>query len=125
MLRTVREVLCAAGRNRILLGIAAALVVLSVIIILLEISYRDQVARNAAVLVTGSLPSLPPARPPALQLESAHSQVTPLAPAPPAALLAPPPATAPATDPTQKPTQSVVVTRDDPIPLPRSRPNRF
>ena len=121
MLRTVGEVLCATRRNRILLGIAAAVIPLSVIVILLEISYRDEAAQNAAVMFTGTLPSSPPARPFALQLESAHSQLAPLAPAPPAALLAQPPTT----DPTQKPTQSVVVTRDDPVPLPRSRPNRF
>ena len=46
MLSGVREVLCATRRSRLLLGVAIAVFPLMVILILLEISYKNEVARE-------------------------------------------------------------------------------
>ncbi len=126
MLRTVREVLCVTRRNRILLCIAAAVLPLVVILILLEISYREELARELSPTFTGSLPTSPPVSAPKLQFESDDPRWTPLAR--PIVPLAPPSLAAEAesssTERTQRPKQGAVLSRD-PVPLPRSRPNRL
>jgi hypothetical protein len=110
MLRTVLERLCATRRNRMLLGVAAAIIPLVVILALLESSYQEEVAAPALTF-TGSLPSSPVA-PSQMQLESL-------------ALPTLAAATQPlSTEPAQRPAQRAVISRDL-FPLPRSRPNRF
>ncbi len=126
MLRTVHEVLCATRRNRILLWVAAAVLPVVVIFILLEISYRAELARELSQRFTGSLLSSPPVSAPELQFEFDHPQWTPLAR--PIVPVAPPSLAAEAesssTEPTQRPTQGDILSRN-PVPLPRSRPNRL
>jgi hypothetical protein len=124
MLRTVHEVPCATRRNRILVGVAAAVLPLVVILTLLEISYREEAAREVPLTFTGSLASSPPVGPPMLQFEPDHPRWTPLAR--PIVPLAPPTPTAveQPPEPPQRPRQGAVASRD-PVPLPRSRPNRF
>jgi hypothetical protein len=125
MLRTIHELLCATRRNRLVLSVAAGILSLIMILILLEISYREEEAREASRAFTSSLSSSPRADPPKLKLGLEHPQWTPLAP--PIVPLAPPPPTAVAEpslpEPAQAPAQRDV--GRDPVPLPRSRPNRF
>ena len=124
MLRIVRQVLC-APRRKILLCVAAAVLPLVVILILLEITYREELARESSQTFTASLPSSPPVSPPTLEFEPDYAQWTPLAK--PTVPLAPLSLAAEvkwsSTEPTQRPTQGAVLSRD-PVPLPRSRPNR-
>ena len=125
MLRIVHPVLCATRRKN-LLCIAAAVLPLVVILTLLEISYREELAREPSQTLTASLPSSPPVSPPKLEFESDDLRWTPLAE--PIVPLAPPSLAAEvkssSTEPTQTSTQGAVLSRD-PVPLPRSRPNRL
>jgi len=120
MLRAVHEVLCATRRNPILLGVVATVVPLLVILMLLEISYREEVAREVSLALTGSLASIPTADPPD------RTRWTPLPE--PIVSIAPPSLAAVEqpilSEPTQRPIQGAIVSRD-PVPLPLSRPNRF
>ena len=125
MLSGVREVLCATRRSRLLLGVAIAVFPLMVILILLEISYKNEVAREDSSAVTHSLAGSPAVDPAELKFEAEPPQlqlgrpIVPFGPPiQPAAADASPP------EPPQKPPQSSVVARK-PVPLPRSRPNRF
>ena len=122
MLRIVHPVLCAT-RRKILLCVAAAVLPLVVILILLEITYREELAREFSQTFTASLPSSPLVSPPTLEFEPDYAQWTLLAQ--PTVPLAPPSLAAEVkwSEPTQRPTQGAVLSRD-PIPLPRSRPNR-
>jgi hypothetical protein len=126
MLRAVHEVLCASRRNRILLVLAAAVIPLVIILVLLEVSYREEVAREVSLTFTGSLLSSPPVDPARINLEPGYPRWTPLAR--PIVPLAPPLPAAVAqpssTEPIQRQTQYTVVARN-PVPLPRSRPKRF
>ena len=126
MRRTIREVLHAARHNRILVGVVATTIALLVILLLLEISYREELDREMSPTFTGSLLSSPPVDPSKLTSKIDYPRWTPLVR--PIAALAPPPPAAVAqpssTEPIQKPTQGAVVA-SDPVPLPRSRPNRF
>ncbi len=126
MLRAVHGVLCACRRNRILLVLAATVIPLVIILVLLEISYREEVAREVSLTFTGSLLSSPPVDPARIKFEPGYPRWTPLAR--PIVPLAPPLPAAVAqpssTEPIQRPTQDAVVARN-PVPLPRSRPNRF
>ena len=108
----------------LLLGFAAVIVPVVVILILLELDYREEVARELSVTFTGSVASTPFFDPPKIQFEPKREQWTPLAP--PVVLLGPPtlPTEGQPTGSTQNPTQSAVAVRD-PTPLPRPRPNRF
>ena len=118
MLRTVHEVLYATRRNPILLGVVATVVPLLVILMLLEISYREEVAREVSLALTGSLASIPTADPPARARWTSEPIVS-IAPPSLAAVEQPI-----LSEPTQRPIQGAIVSRD-PVPLPRSRPNRF
>jgi hypothetical protein len=127
MLRAVHEALCGTRRNRILLGLAATIGPLLVVLMLLEMSYREQEARELSLMVTGSLPSSTTVGAPRSQLNPDYPRSTPLsgpivpfAPPTPVVAAAPPP---PA-EPTRELTQRAVVSRES-VPLPRSRPNRF
>ena len=125
MLRTVYDALCGTRRNRILLGLAAAILPLLVILVLLEISYREQEAtRELSLTVTGSLPSSTTVGSPKRQFNTDHPRWTPLSGpivpfAPPAPVAVAPPAPI---EPTPKLTQRAAVSA---VPLPRSRPNWF
>ena len=125
MLRVGHEVLCASRRNRILLVLAATLIPLVIILVLLEISYREEVAREVSLTFTGSLLSSPPVDHARISFEPGYPRWTPLAR--PIVPLAPPPPTAVAqpssTQPSQRPAQGAVAR--NPVPLPRSRPDRF
>jgi hypothetical protein len=126
MLRAVHEALCGARRNRILLGLAAIISPLLVILMLLEMSYREEEARELSLTVTGSLPSSTTVGSSRSQLNPDYPRSTPLsgpiAPfAPPTPVAAAPP---PPTEPTRELTRRAVVSRES-VPLPRSRPNRF
>jgi hypothetical protein len=126
MLRAVHEVLCAPRRNRILLVLAAAVIPLVTILVLLEVSYREEVAREVSLTFTGSLLGSPPVDPARIKFEPGYPQWTPLAP-PIVPLSAPLPvavAQPSSTEPIQRRTQDAAVARN-PLPLPRSRPNRF
>jgi hypothetical protein len=122
MLRAVHQVLCAS--HPILLLLAATLIPLVIILVLLEISYREEVAREISLTFTGSLLSSPPVDPARMKFEPGYPRWTPIAP--PIVPLAPPALTAEgsSTQPIERPIQSAVVARK-PVPLPRSRPNRF
>ena len=120
----IREVLHAARRNRILAGVVATTIALLVILLLLEISYREELDREISAKFTGSLLSSPPVDPSKIT-KIDYPRWTPLV-RPTAALAPPPPANVAqpsSAEPTQRPTQGAVVARD-PVPLPRSRPNR-
>jgi hypothetical protein len=126
MFRTVHEVVCATRRNRILLGVVATVVPLLIILLLLETNYREEVAREVSVTFTGSLLSSPPVDPSKITFKREYPRWTPLAR--PIDPLAPPPPSAveqpSSPEPVQRTTQGAVIARD-PVPLPRSRPNRF
>jgi hypothetical protein len=124
MLRRVSTLLCATRRSRILLGVAAPVLTLILILILLEISYRQEEAREASLASTGSIPNSPRADRLKLQLETDGPQRTPLAPPIiPVAPTAPTDVAEPSPpEPTQGSQQGDVAAR---VPLPRSRPNRF
>jgi hypothetical protein len=126
MLRAVHEALCGTRRNRILLGLAAIIGPLLVILMLLEMSYREEEARELSLTVTGSLPSSTTVGSPRSKLNPDYPRSTPLSGsivpfAPPTPVAAAPP---PPTEPTREPTQRAVVSGES-VPLPRSRPNRF
>jgi len=126
MLRTVYEVLCATRRNRVILCAVAAVLPLVIILVLLETSYREEVDRERAQTFTGSLPGAPPVDPSKIKFEPDYPRWSPLA-RPIVPLAPPPPAAVPqpsSTEPARTPTQGAVVSRE-PVPLPRSRPNRF
>ena len=114
MLRIVHPVLCATRRKN-LLCIAAAVLPLVVILTLLEISYREELAREPSQTFTASLPSSPPVGPPKLEFEPDHQRWT---------QLAQPSEKSSSAELTQTPTQGTVLSRD-PVPLPRSRPKRL
>jgi hypothetical protein len=126
MLRVVHEVLCASRCSRILLVLSATLIPLVIILALLEISYQQEVAREVSLTFTGSLLNSPPVDPARIKFVPGYPRWTPLAQ--PIVPLAPPPPTAVAqpssTQPIQRTTQGAVVARN-PVPLPRSRPDRF
>jgi hypothetical protein len=126
MLRAIREVLRGARRNRILLGLTATIGPLLVILVLLEISYREEEARELSLTFTGSLPSSTTVGSPKSQPGPGYPRSTPLSG--PIVPFAPPTAVAVASpspaESTPKPTQRAVVARDW-VPLPRSRPNRL
>ena len=127
MLRRVGTLLSATRRSRILLGVAAPVLTLILILILLEISYRQEEAREASLLSTGSISSSSPRadrlklilEPDDAQRAPLAQPVIPVAPIGPTDLAEPSPP-----EPTQGSPQVDVAARD-PVPLPRSRPNRF
>jgi hypothetical protein len=130
MLRTVQDLLRATSRHPTLFGVAAAILALVAILGVLEISYRQQIAREASLTITGTLQSPTLTTPPKLQLEPDQPRsaaplgpriipLAPPAPQPTRAEASPPPAPA---EPAQP--QNTATSRD-PVPLPRSRPNRF
>jgi hypothetical protein len=127
MLRRVGTLLSATRRSRILLGVAAPVLTLILILILLEISYRQEEAREASLLSTGSISSSSPRadhlklilEPDDAQRAPLAQAVIPVAPIGPTDLAEPSPP-----EPTQGSPQVDVAARD-PVPLPRSRPNRF
>jgi hypothetical protein len=126
MLRRVGTLLSATGRSRILLGVAAPVLTLILILILLEISYRQEEAR-ASLLSTGSISSSSPrADHLKMMLEPDDAQRAPLAqPVIPVAPIGPTDLAEPSPpEPTQGSPQVDVAARY-PVPLPRSRPNRF
>jgi hypothetical protein len=114
MTASLLDVLRASLRST-LLYLAATIIPMVVVLTLLELSHRQEVAQESAEIMTGSLPNSPPAR--SLELQPASAQWPPQAPS--GALLAPPPATGT----TETPTRSTVAYQA-PVPLPRSRPNR-
>jgi hypothetical protein len=79
MLRRVGTLLSATRRSRILLGVAAPVLTLILILILLEISYRQEEAGEASLLSTGSISSSPRADHLKLILEPDDAQGAPLA----------------------------------------------
>ena len=129
MLRGVYEVMCAIRRKRTIVGIAATAIPLVVILVLLEISYRELLARELSETFTGSLPSSVPVGPRKLQFEPDYPRWTPLAQ--PIVPLAPPSLAAEAESSSTRQSQSPIASREspvasrDPVPLPRSRPNRL
>ena len=114
------EVLRTSLRNRAILGVAAAIILVVVIFTLLELSYRQEATQDATEIFTGTLPNSPAARSFELQPTFAHWGVL----APSGALLAPPSTTEPTQTATQSTVASSTVTSRTPVPLPRSRPNR-
>ena len=126
MLRRVGTLLSATRRSRILLGVAAPVLTLILILILLEISYRQEEAREASLLSTGSISSSPRADRLKLILEPDDAQRAPLAqPVIPVAPIGPTDLAEPSPpEPIQGSPQADVAARD-PVPLPRSRPIRF
>jgi hypothetical protein len=127
MLRRVGTLLSATRRSRILLGVAAPVLTLILILILLEISYRQEEAREASWLSTGSISSSSPRadhlklilEPDDAQRAPLAQPVIPVAPIGPTDLAEPSPPGL-----TQGSLQADVAARD-PVPLPRSRPNRL
>ena len=126
MLRQVGTLLSATRRSRILLGVAAPVLTLILILLLLEISYRQEEAREASLLSTGSISSSPRADRLKLILEPDDAQRALLAqPVIPVAPIGPTDMAEPSLpEPTQGSPQADVAARD-PVPLPRSRPIAF
>jgi hypothetical protein len=112
----VNDVLRASLQNRTTVGVAAAISLVVGVFALLEISYRQEAAEHSTVTLTGALPSSPSDR----QLEMQLTPVQWISLAASGALL-----NSPSTiETTKTPTHRTVASRQ-PIPLPRSRPNRF